>query len=92
MKIVKLDGKERELPENASSAWAAIARGDADPGQQRLALKVLLAITGPDDIAPTEAPTRLVDMMDGARWVGRTIGRLTGAGVPHHYGDQDKDG
>ena len=91
MKIKKIDGQERDFPDNVTSAFAALARGDAAAGQQKLVLKTIFALSGPDDIAPGDAPTRLVDMMDGARWVGRTVGVLTGHGVPHTFGEKPAD-
>lgn len=91
MKLRKLNGEEREFPNHTTQAFAALAKGDPTEGQCAVILKAIFALGGVDDIAKADAPTRQVDMMDGARWLARTIGQLTGAGVPHEYGEPKGD-
>lgn len=87
----RLNGSEIELPAHVSSAFAALARGEAEEGQQRLVLKTIFRLAGMDDIADDDATERQVGKMDGARWLGRTVGMLTGQGVPHQFGEKPTD-
>lgn len=91
MNLTRLNGAEIDLPQPVSSAFAALARGEASDGQQRLVLKTIFRLAGMDDIAEDDASERLVGKMDGARWLGRTVGMLTGHGVPHTFGEKPTD-
>ena len=91
MNLTRLNGAQIELPKPVSSAFAALARGEASDAQQKLALKTIFRLAGMDDIADDGASERQVGKMDGARWLGRTVGMLTGHGVPHQFGEKPTD-
>lgn len=67
----------------AKIAFRALMLGEATDGQQKLCLKMILALGDPLGAAPAEAGERLVGMIDGARWLAKQIADLTGGGVPH---------
>lgn len=82
--LKSLAGREFSAQEKeaAPAAFSALRRGDATEGQQRLVLKLILKLADPLAVAPHGSSEREVGMIDGARWLGREIGNLTGAGVP----------
>lgn len=94
MKITFGDGSRVEFPQKVTGAFAALARGDASPGQQRQVLQTLFELTKPFGITPMDAPERAAGFADGARWVGIAVSQLVGGEEPwtlRNIGDAKHD-
>lgn len=94
MKIIFGDGAERDFPQKVTGAFAAMARGDASPAQQREVLKTIFELTRPFGFTPMSAPERAAGFAEGARWVGIAVSQLVGGSEPwtlRHLGDVKHD-
>jgi hypothetical protein len=96
MKLTYGDGGSEDVPKHVCQAFAALARGDASGGQQKLCLMWVFKLTQPMGRPPLpNASERAVGMSDGARIVGQQVAELVGGEAPwtlKHLGDVNDDG
>jgi len=97
MKIIFGDGTQEDFTQKITGSFAALARGDASPAQQKQVLQTLFHITKPFGFTPMNAPERACGFADGVRWVGIAVSQLVGGEEPwtlKHLGDvkNDNDG
>lgn len=89
------DGRKQDVPKNVSQAFAALARGDASGGQQRLCMTWIFMLTNPMGFTDNKATERSAGMAEGARIVGLQIAQLVGGETPwtlKHLGEVNDDG
>ena len=94
MKITFADGHVEEFPKPVTQAFAALARGDASGGQQKLCLQVMFQLTQPFGFCPANASERVAGMTEGGRLVGVQLAQLVGGETPwtlRHLGDITDD-